>query len=51
MISRRGVTGLHHDLTDKGGGEVQAETEEWSLLRSFQDLTDIGHIDRNEKIV
>ena len=51
MISRRGVTGLKQDLTDEGGSEIQAETEKWPLLRGFQDLTDVGQIDRNEKIV
>jgi len=34
-ISRRGVTGLNHDLTDEGGGEGEAQTEEWPLLRGF----------------
>jgi hypothetical protein len=51
MISRLGVTGLKHDRTDKGGGEFQAEAEEWLLLRGFEDLTDAGQIDRHQKIV
>ena len=37
MISRRGVTGLNHDLTDEGGGEGEAQTEVGSLLRGFQE--------------
>jgi hypothetical protein len=48
---RRGVTSLNHDRADEGGVEFQAETEEWSLLRGFEDLTDGGQIDRHEKIV
>src|SRR5689334_10451587 len=51
MISRRGVASFKHDRTDKGGGEGEAETEEWPLLRGFQDLTDVGQIDRHQKIV
>ena len=42
------MAGLNHDLTDEGGGESQAQTEEWPLLRGFQDLTDVGQIDRNQ---
>jgi len=45
------VTGFNHNLTDEGGGELQAQTEEGPLLRGGEDLTDVGQIDRNEKIV
>src|SRR6266568_2240636 len=51
MISQRGVTDLNEDLTDEGGSEVQAQTEEWPLLRGFQDLANVGQIDRHEQIV
>jgi hypothetical protein len=51
MISQRGVTDLNEDLTDEGGGEVQAQTEEGPLLRSLQNLTDVGQIDRHEQIM
>jgi hypothetical protein len=50
-ISRRGVTGFNHNLTDEGGGELQAQTEEGPLLRGGEDLTDVGQIDRHQKIV
>jgi hypothetical protein len=50
-ISRLGVTGLKHDRTDKGGGKFQAQAEEGPLLRGFQDLTDVGQIDRHQQIV
>ena len=51
MISRRGVTGLHHDRTDEGGGEFQAEAEVGPLFRSFEDLADAGELDSCEQIV
>ena len=48
---RRGMTGLHHDCADEGGGEFQAETEVGSLLRGFEDLADAGQLDGREQIV
>src|SRR3989442_11842593 len=45
------MTGLHEDLTDEGRSKIQARTEEWTLLRCFQNLTDVGQIDCHEQIV
>ncbi len=51
MISRRGVTGLHHDRADEGGGEFQAQTEVGPFLRCFQDLADAGQLDSSEQVM
>src|SRR5216683_3650282 len=51
MPWRRGVTGLHHDRTDEGGGKGEAQTEVWPFLRGGEDLTDAGQLDRSEQIL
>ncbi|GLV55927.1 hypothetical protein KDH_27710 [Dictyobacter sp. S3.2.2.5] len=48
---RQGVTRLKHHCTDKGGVQFQAKTEVRPLLRGFQNLRDIGHLDGEKQVM